>query len=313
MFCGNCGVENPPEHNFCSACGKPLQSAMPTTSQNGRYSVILQSVPQDEFERFRLSKQLAELLNITEQEISGKIANAPSIVASVGSLAEGEEVQQRLQGFGVEVRLRPEGKENLTSGNGSGTHTQKSPINIDKLDMNLLAHSAVDTNRVVPQVQEKTAQAVGGLVLLGFIFFCFWLARGCGNISGGGSPPTTKQDYARKMASIMSELSSINKEVVQSSTALSNGTGDTDSASAAFEHCQRRFASFSQELEGITPPSGFGSVHESILQGLGKSAEACRLFQLGLETKDPSLYDSATSYQVEANRLLERAISEFPE
>lgn len=123
---------------------------------------------------------------------------------------------------------------------------------------------------------------------------------------------TTAQAYGQKMESVMQELAVLNKEVVQSSTALSSGTGSAALASETFGRCQARVTSLRQELDQLMPPAEFVSAHGFILQALGKSAEACRVFKLGVDTQDAALYNTATSYQREANRLLEAALRALP-
>ncbi len=67
------------------------------SKQNDRYSVILQSVLQDEFGRFALSKKLAATLKISQQDAIAKIEEAPCIIATVEGLAEAEKLEQELQ------------------------------------------------------------------------------------------------------------------------------------------------------------------------------------------------------------------------
>ncbi len=111
MFCGACGKENVAEDKFCTGCGKPL--AVLAHVPNGRYSVILQSVPPDEFERFRLIKQLAGVMALPESQAKALVESAPSIVASTDGLEAAENLQKRLSELTVETLVRPVGQEQL--------------------------------------------------------------------------------------------------------------------------------------------------------------------------------------------------------
>ncbi len=184
MFCGVCGKESIAENKFCTGCGKPLAAL--AHAPNGRYSVILQSLPPDEFERFRVIRQLAGVMKLSEQELAARMKNTPSTIASVESLAEAEGLQQALEPLGVTVSVTPPRRDRVASVDGNGTHVQNNPTDIDKLNLNVLANGTRDTNTVVGQVPEKTAQAIGGVVLAVLIFFGgSWLVRGCGSVSGG--------------------------------------------------------------------------------------------------------------------------------
>ena len=101
---GVCRKLSPDEDNFCRSCGKPLRLMTPSApSHKSRYSVILQSVPQDEVERFRVIKQLAGVMNVSEQEVRAKVENSPCVIASVESLMEAEGFRQALKPLAVTI------------------------------------------------------------------------------------------------------------------------------------------------------------------------------------------------------------------
>jgi len=154
MFCGNCGQENPTEHHFCSACGKPLQSATEQPHQNGHYSVILSSVPQDAFERFRVAKQLAELMGMSEQETAAKIETAPCIIASMATLADAQALQNKLQPLALGICLRPTGAEDLESLRANGASVRPTVAQLlppgSSVSTTPLHHAAIWTKVLSP-------------------------------------------------------------------------------------------------------------------------------------------------------------------
>ena len=119
MYCGACGQENPGEQNYCSGCGKPLRAATLPPQQtleppdNKKYSVILTAAPQYDLDRFFAIRQLAATRLISEKESTLLVENAPSIVASVGSVAEAENIQKALEPLGLTLVIRPYGREEL--------------------------------------------------------------------------------------------------------------------------------------------------------------------------------------------------------
>lgn len=115
MYCGACGQQNADEHSYCSACGKLIQREVERPQENGHYSVILASTPAGDFERFLVSRKLAKVLNISEADAKAKVEHTPSIIASVGSMAEAEKVKRALEASGATLQtlIRAQGKENL--------------------------------------------------------------------------------------------------------------------------------------------------------------------------------------------------------
>lgn len=120
MYCGACRKVSPDESNFCSGCGKPLKTATSSQQPEKRYSVVLTATPQDDFDKFRTIKQLAEMRDMSEKESAVLIEHTPSIVASVGTFAEAETLQKELHTRGVETVIRPYGKEEFKTINGNG-------------------------------------------------------------------------------------------------------------------------------------------------------------------------------------------------
>ncbi len=123
----------------------------------------------------------------------------------------------------------------------------------------------------------------------------------------------TNQEYGQKMGRVMTELSAINRVVVQASTALGQDAASTASARSTFVQCQNRLGGFQRELHALIPPTGLQSIHQTILAALDHSAQACQQLQRGLDTHNAALFTEAASSEHVANTLFERAINELPE
>ena len=309
MYCGACGQENPAGNNFCSACGKPFHSATERPPQNGRYSVILTATPEDEFERFRTIKQLAGLMERPETEAKALVENAPSILASIDGLAAAEDLQKRLSEVLVGTLIRPVGQEQLDRLRAqTKPRTQATPQVIPPMET---IHPTSET----PSNVARFDKAVGVVCLVGLLLFgVSRLGKSSYSFATSDAPPSSaRQSYAWTVERVMKELSAMNRDVVASSVAFSDGTLSPSSASDSFGRCQSQHADSKRELEGLTPPSELASFHNLVVRALGSGAEACRLFKRGIDRHDSTMYATAESYQRESNRLLRAALAKFPE
>lgn len=117
MYCGACGRGNSDESNFCSGCGKPLKLAAAASQQNGRYGVILQSVPHDASEKRRAIEQIIRTLMVSEPEAAAKVEHCPCVIASVESKAEAERLRQALKPLEITI-FSPTEKEELPTMTG---------------------------------------------------------------------------------------------------------------------------------------------------------------------------------------------------
>lgn len=121
MFCGACVQDNPTDHKFCGSCGSALTATIsPAQQPEQRYSLILTESPQDDFARFRVIKQVAELQRVSEKEAAIQVESAPCIIASVETFAKAETLRHDLQPLGLHLLIRPYGKETLETINGNG-------------------------------------------------------------------------------------------------------------------------------------------------------------------------------------------------
>jgi len=107
MNCAACGQENPTDHKFCSGCGKPLRDDTRQPEAVRSYSVVLQTAPNDDVERFAIARKLAEMLEIPKQEAMEKVASVPAVVTTVESRTEAENVQKTLETLGLTSLVRP--------------------------------------------------------------------------------------------------------------------------------------------------------------------------------------------------------------